>query len=110
MEGGPLGRSQGPLASLPHHPNPADARHDRHPHLQAVHVLPVVHLRKRLPGFLRNPSPQVQSQLPHVDEGVLVARLDVQAVQLHDAVPHESQVGEGVFVHELAALGVGQVH
>ena len=63
----------------------------RDPQLQAVDVLPAAHDRPALRCLLRHRAPQVQCQLPDVHERVLIRARVVEAVQLHDAVPHERE-------------------
>ena len=66
-----------------------------HPQFERVHVLPTVHLLQRLGRLLLKGGPQQQGQLSDVHERVLVRRVIVQTVQLHNAIPHEGEGGEG---------------
>ena len=77
-------------------------RREHHgPHPEAEDELPVVHSGLCLLGFCRDSIPEVNGQLPHVNEGVLIAGVEVQPIDLHHTVGHEVDHWEVHCVHGL---------
>ena len=81
------------------------------PQFQAVNKLPVVDGEQGVLLVAASDGvPQVDGQLPDVDEGLVVGEAVVEAQELDEAAAHEGDGLEGRGGGELGVLHVGQVH